>query len=150
MSRIGIRPITIPAGVEVTVEDGNVVKVKGPKGELCSKIGSSMKVNVEDGTLKVERPDDSRENRSQHGLARTLIDNMITGVTKGFERKLLILRCKAGQEARAEAGIFTPDRTRGSGRYYYRDSGCKHHPYQGDRQGTGRQLRSRHQSMETA
>ena len=84
MSRIGIRPITIPAGVEVTVEDGNVVKVKGPKGELCSKIGSSMKVNVEDGTLKVERPDDSRENRSQHGLARTLIDNMITGVTKGF------------------------------------------------------------------
>ena len=57
MSRIGIRPITIPAGVEVTVEDGNVVKVKGPKGELCSKIGSSMKVNVEDGTLKVERPD---------------------------------------------------------------------------------------------
>ena len=91
MSRIGIKPITIPAGVEVTVEDGNVVKVKGPKGELCSKIGSSMKVNVEDGTLKVERPDDSRENRSQHGLARTLIDNMITGVTQGYEKKLEIV-----------------------------------------------------------
>ena len=54
MSRIGIKPITIPAGVEVTVEDGNVVKVKGPKGELSTKIGSGMKVIVEDGTLRVE------------------------------------------------------------------------------------------------
>ena len=77
MSRIGIKPITIPAGVEVTVEDGNVVKVKGPKGELSTKIGSGMKVTVEDGTLKVERADNGRENRSQHGLARTLIDNML-------------------------------------------------------------------------
>ena len=91
MSRIGVRPITIPAGVEVTVEDGNVVKVKGPKGELSTKIGSGMKVTIEDGTLRVARADDGRENRSQHGLARTLIDNMITGVTKGFERKLLIV-----------------------------------------------------------
>jgi large subunit ribosomal protein L6 len=91
MSRIGIRPIAIPAGVEVSVEDGNVVKVKGPKGELCSKVGAGMTVKVEDGTLRVERADDSRENRSQHGLARTLIDNMIIGVTKGFERKLNIV-----------------------------------------------------------
>ena len=91
MSRIGVRPITIPAGVEVTVEDGNVVKVKGPKGELCSKIGGSMKVTIEDGTLKVSRPDDSRQNRSQHGLARTLINNMVEGVTKGYERKLSIV-----------------------------------------------------------
>ena len=91
MSRIGVRPITIPAGVEVTVADGNVVKVKGPKGELSQQIGAAMKVSIEDGTLKVERPDDSRENRSQHGLARTLIDNMIVGVTKGFERKLQIV-----------------------------------------------------------
>lgn len=91
MSRIGIKPITIPAGVEVTVEDGNAVRVKGPKGELCAQIGMNMKVSVEDGTLKVERPDDSRENRSQHGLARTLIDNMITGVTNGYERKLQIV-----------------------------------------------------------
>ena len=88
MSRIGIKPITIPAGVEVTVEDGNVIKVKGPKGELCEKIGSGMKVSVEDGTLKVERADDSRENRSQHGLARTLINNMIVGVTEGFKKEL--------------------------------------------------------------
>ena len=91
MSRIGVRPITIPAGVEVTVADGNVVKVKGPKGELSSKIGASMQVKIEDGVLRVERPDDSRENRSQHGLARTLIDNMITGVTNGYEKKLLIV-----------------------------------------------------------
>jgi large subunit ribosomal protein L6 len=91
MSRIGVRPITIPAGVEVTVEDGNVVKVKGPKGELCTKIGSAMEVKIEDGTLKVSRPDDSRQNRSQHGLARTLINNMVEGVTKGYERKLNIV-----------------------------------------------------------
>ena len=91
MSRIGVRPITIPAGVQVTVEDGNVVKVKGPKGELCSKIGSGMTVEVEGDTLRVSRPDDSRENRSQHGLARTLINNMVDGVTKGYERKLVIV-----------------------------------------------------------
>ena len=91
MSRIGIKPITIPAGVEVTVEDGNVVKVKGPKGELSTKIGSGMKVIVEEGTLRVERADNGRENRSQHGLARTLIDNMVTGVTNGFEKKLQIV-----------------------------------------------------------
>ena len=91
MSRIGIKPITIPAGVEVTVEDGNVVKVKGPKGELSSKIGSGMKVSIEDGTLKVERADNGRENRSQHGLARTLIDNMVVGVTQGYEKKLVIV-----------------------------------------------------------
>ena len=91
MSRIGIRPIAIPAGVEVSVEDGNVVKVKGPKGELSAKVGSGMKVTIEDGTLRVARADDGRENRSQHGLARTLIDNMITGVTKGFEKKLQIV-----------------------------------------------------------
>lgn len=87
MSRIGVRPITIPAGVEVTA-DGGVVKVKGPKGELTTKISSAMNVEIEGDTLKVTRPDDSRQNRSQHGLARTLINNMIEGVTKGYERKL--------------------------------------------------------------
>ena len=91
MSRIGVRPITVPAGVEVTVEDNNVVKVKGPKGELSSQIGAGMAVAVEDGVLRVTRADDSRENRSQHGLARTLINNMIDGVTKGFEKKLVIV-----------------------------------------------------------
>jgi large subunit ribosomal protein L6 len=91
MSRVGLRPITIPAGVEVTVGEGNNIKVKGPKGELCTKIGSAMAVEIEGETLKVTRPDDSRENRSQHGLARTLISNMVDGVTKGFEKKLVIV-----------------------------------------------------------
>ncbi len=91
MSRIGVRPITIPAGVEVTVEDGNIVKVKGPKGELSSKIGNGMTVEIEGETLKVSRPDSSRQNRSQHGLSRTLINNMVEGVTKGYERKLNIV-----------------------------------------------------------
>ena len=91
MSRICPRPETILAGVEVTVADGNVVKINEPKGELGSKIGPTMTVKAEDGTLTVERPDDSRENRSQHGLARTLIDNMVTGVTQGYEKKLVIV-----------------------------------------------------------
>ena len=91
MSRVGLRPVAIPAGVEVTVEDGNVIKVKGPKGELCSKIGADMQVKVEDGTLSVSRPDDTRENRSQHGLANSLIRNMVEGVTNGFEKKLNIV-----------------------------------------------------------
>ena len=91
MSRIGVRPITIPAGVEVTVEDGNIVKVKGPKGELSQKIGKNLTVSVEDGVLKVARPDDSRENRAQHGLGRTLINNMVEGVTNGYQKKLVLV-----------------------------------------------------------
>ncbi|NLY87465.1 MAG: 50S ribosomal protein L6 [Clostridiales bacterium] len=91
MSRIGIRPITIPAGVEITVEDGNLIKVKGPKGELSSSVSKNLKVTIEDGTLKIARPNDGRENRSQHGLARTLINNMVEGVTNGYEKKLLIV-----------------------------------------------------------
>lgn len=91
MSRIGVRPITIPAGVEVTVGENNVITVKGPKGELQSQIDSNMEVKIEDGILKVSRPDNERNNRSQHGLARTLINNMIEGVTQGYEKKLLIV-----------------------------------------------------------
>ena len=91
MSRIGVRPITIPAGVEVTVGEGNLITVKGPKGELTSKVSENMAIKIEDGVLTVERPDDARENRSQHGLARTLIDNMVTGVTNGYEKKLVIV-----------------------------------------------------------
>lgn len=91
MSRVGLRPVTIPAGVEVTVEDGSIVKVKGPKGELSAKIGDNIQIKVEDGTLSVSRPDDARENRSQHGLANSLIRNMVEGVTNGFEKKLNIV-----------------------------------------------------------
>ena len=90
MSRIGIKPIVVPAGVEVTV-DGNVVTVKGPKGQLSQEISKNMTVEVEEGTVKVTRPNDERHNRGQHGLARTLINNMIIGVTTGFEKKLQLV-----------------------------------------------------------
>ena len=91
MSRIGLRPITVPAGVEVQVGNGNLIKVKGPKGELQEQISANVKVSQADGVINVSRPDDSRENRSQHGLARTLISNMIEGVTNGYEKKLLLV-----------------------------------------------------------
>ncbi len=87
MSRIGLRPVNIPAGVEVAV-DGNIVTVKGPKGELKEQISSRLTITIEDGVLKVARPSDNKEDRAQHGLARTLIANMITGVTEGYEKKL--------------------------------------------------------------
>lgn len=90
MSRIGIKPIVVPAGVEVTV-DGNVVTVKGPKGQLSQEISKNMTVEVKDGTVTVSRPDDDRHNRGQHGLARTLINNMVIGVTAGFEKKLQLV-----------------------------------------------------------
>jgi large subunit ribosomal protein L6 len=90
MSRIGIKPIVVPAGVEVTV-DGNVITVKGPKGQLSQEISKNMTVEVKDGTVTVSRPDDDRHNRGQHGLARTLINNMVIGVTAGFEKKLQLV-----------------------------------------------------------
>lgn len=90
MSRIGKHPITIPAGVTITVSDDNTVTVKGPKGQLSEKISPRMKVSIDDGILKVERPSDAKEDRSLHGLSRTLINNMVVGTTAGFEKKLEI------------------------------------------------------------
>jgi len=89
MSRIGNNPITIPAGVEVKL-DGNKVTVKGPKGTLEKELHRNMKVTIENGIIKVERPDDDKFNRSLHGLTRTLINNMILGVTNQFTRELEI------------------------------------------------------------
>ncbi|MDC1541987.1 50S ribosomal protein L6 [Candidatus Pseudothioglobus singularis] len=89
MSRIGQKPIEIPEGVEVKL-DGNVVSVKGPKGELSKEVHENMKVTIEDNTVTVERPDDSKENRSLHGTARSTIANMIEGVTKGYQKTLEI------------------------------------------------------------
>ena len=88
MSRIGRAPITIPAGVEVTVAAGNVVTVKGPKGELTKALAPEMEIKVEAGVATVARPDDSGKNRSLHGLTRTLLANMVTGVTEGFSKTL--------------------------------------------------------------
>ncbi len=89
MSRIGRAPITVPAGVEVTIE-GNHVAVKGPKGSLAMDVHPNMTVNLAEGIMTVTRPDDSGPNRSLHGLTRTLLSNMVTGVTSGFEKKLEI------------------------------------------------------------
>ena len=90
MSRIGRAPITVPAGVEVTVSENNHITVKGPKGTLERTVVPQMKVEVKDGVLTVSRPDDTKENRSLHGLTRTLIHNMVVGVVDGFEKKLEI------------------------------------------------------------
>lgn len=89
MSRIGKKPIDVPAGVTVKVEN-NLVTVKGPKGELQRQIHHSMKVILDNGVITVERPDDEKENRALHGLSRTLIHNMVEGVTNGFSKTLEI------------------------------------------------------------
>ncbi|MBE1515441.1 50S ribosomal protein L6 [Nesterenkonia halotolerans] len=90
MSRIGRLPITLPAGVEVKLE-GREVSVKGPKGELSRTLAEGITVANEDGTITVSRPNDERESRSLHGLTRTLINNMVIGVTEGYSKKLEIV-----------------------------------------------------------
>ncbi|GAB2762428.1 50S ribosomal protein L6 [Sinomonas atrocyanea] len=90
MSRIGRLPITVPSGVEVKI-DGPVVTVKGAKGELVHTVASPIEVALDDTTLSVTRPNDERLSRSLHGLTRTLLFNMIEGVTKGYEKKLEIV-----------------------------------------------------------
>ena len=90
MSRIGRKPVVVPAGVEVTV-NGNVVALKGPKGQLQQEISKNLTVEVKEGEVVVTRPTDNREDRAQHGLARTLINNMIVGVTQGFEKKMELI-----------------------------------------------------------
>ena len=90
MSRIGRMPVTVPAGVEVKVEDG-FVTVKGPKGELTQHINKDMQIGIEDGVLTVTRPSDDKIHRSMHGLTRKLIANMVEGVTNGFTKNLEIV-----------------------------------------------------------
>ena len=90
MSRIGRLPVAIPAGVTVKVDEKNLVTVKGPKGELTQQIHPDMKINVEGAVLTVSRPSDEKLHKSLHGLSRTLINNMIIGVTKGYAKELTI------------------------------------------------------------
>jgi large subunit ribosomal protein L6 len=90
MSRIGKLPIPVPSGVAVTI-DGQQVTVKGPKGELSHVVAEPITVAQEDGTVTVSRPDDERESKSLHGLSRTLIANMVTGVTDGYSKTLEIV-----------------------------------------------------------
>ena len=88
MSRIGVKPITVPAGVEVTITAENLVTVKGPKGTLSKQFDGALTIKQEENTITVERPTNNKQHRSLHGLTRTLIDNMVIGVTNGFEKKL--------------------------------------------------------------
>ena len=90
MSRIGRMPITIPAGVDITI-DGPLVTVKGPKGTLSHTVVSPIEVEVKDGQIEVSRPNDERMSKSLHGLTRTLVNNMVVGVTSGYEKKLEIV-----------------------------------------------------------
>lgn len=91
MSRIGKLPVEIPSSVTVTIADNNLVKVKGPKGELSQKIDENMMISVEGSTLKVERPSDEKRLMQLHGLSRTLIANMVEGVTNGYTKNLTIV-----------------------------------------------------------
>lgn len=88
MSRIGRAPITIPAGVEVTSGEANTLTVKGPKGTLTRQFHPAMMIEVKDGVITVARPDDEKFNKGLHGLTRTLIHNMVTGVTEGYKKEL--------------------------------------------------------------
>ena len=88
MSRIGKMPITVPAGVEINVAEGNVVTVKGPKGTLTRAFHPNMQISVDGAVAHVTRPDDEKLNKSLHGLSRTLLHNMVIGVTEGFKKEL--------------------------------------------------------------
>ena len=102
MSRIGRLPITVPAGVTVTVSEDNLVTVKGPKGTLSQQVNAALTVKQEGNVLTVERPDDKKQNRAFHGLYRTLINNMVVGVTDGFAKTLELVG--TGYRAAAEGG----------------------------------------------
>jgi len=91
MSRIGRMPITVPQGVTVDINKENEVRVAGPKGELCRRFNPDMSIQLDDDTLTVSRPSDSKEHRSLHGLTRSLLANMVDGVTKGFDKELEIV-----------------------------------------------------------
>lgn len=88
MSRIGKLPINVPAGVTVTVGKDNAVTIKGPKGEMKQIIEGDMKIEINDGELTIERPNESKESRSMHGLYRSLLNNMVIGVSEGFRKEL--------------------------------------------------------------
>ncbi|NLX61429.1 MAG: 50S ribosomal protein L6 [Tissierellia bacterium] len=91
MSRIGLKPIEIPSGVEVKIDENNLVQVKGPKGTLEEKLDPKMEIKIEDNIITVNRPNETKKYKSLHGLTRTLIQNMIVGVTEGYEKKLEIV-----------------------------------------------------------
>ena len=112
MSRIGLKPIEIPDGVEVSLNN-NTIKVKGPKGELTKDLHPDMIVKIEDKVITVERPSDQKEHRALHGTTRSIINNMVEGVSKGFEKSLEIIGVgyraqKQGNKLVVNAGYSHP------------------------------------------
>jgi large subunit ribosomal protein L6 len=91
MSRIGLKPINLTSGVEIKINDENFVEVKGPKGQLSEQVSPEMAITIEDGVLNVSRPSETKKHKSLHGLTRTLISNMIVGVTEGYSKTLDIV-----------------------------------------------------------
>lgn len=113
MSRIGLSPITVPGGVQVTINDDNRVTVKGARGELTRMFNRDMLIRQEDDTLVVQRPSDDRVHRSMHGLTRTLLANMVQGVSDGFERVLEVKGVgyrvqKTGDDLTFQVGFSRP------------------------------------------
>jgi len=113
MSRIGKNPISMPKGVEIKVSDDRVITVKGPKGELTQAMDDSISLNIEDGVITVERRSESKEDRSKHGLYRSLINNMVIGVSEGYkiEQELIGVGYRAkvtGQELELALGYSHP------------------------------------------
>ena len=102
MSRIGKLPITVPAGVTVTVDADNLVVVKGPKGELSQQVHRDITIKQEGNVLTLERPSDAKPHKAMHGLYRTLVNNMVVGVTEGFSKTLIMVG--TGYRAQAEGG----------------------------------------------
>ncbi|MCM3762368.1 50S ribosomal protein L6 [Alkalihalobacillus oceani] len=112
MSRIGKKPVEIPGGVTITL-DGQLLTVKGPKGELKRELHPEMKINIEESQVTVERPSDQKEHRALHGTTRSLINNMVEGVTKGYERALELIgvgyrASKSGQKLVLNVGYSHP------------------------------------------
>jgi ribosomal protein L6, bacterial type len=113
MSRIGKQPINLPGGVDVAVAEGNLVTVKGPRGSLTQPMHPDMRILIEDGLARVERPDDEAFHRSLHGLTRSLLANMVEGVTNGFEKRMQIIgvgyrAALKGKDLEVQAGYSHP------------------------------------------
>lgn len=107
MSRIGKTPITVPAGVEIKIDDNNLVTVKGPKGELKEQLSPKIKIENNDGVLNFTRGSDVKEERALHGLSRALVNNMITGVTTGFQKKLNLVGVGYRAEKKGDTLVLT-------------------------------------------
>ena len=112
MSRIGKLPVSIPAGVTITVDESNVVTVKGPKGELSQQISKDMILEQDNGVLTVKRPSDDKRHRALHGLSRSLIHNMVVGTTTGFTKNLEIVGVGYRAQMQGERWLLPPRRVR--------------------------------------